>query len=131
MKKYILLYDGDCGFCNFWVKWILDKDRKGLFNFASLQGKFAQGFLKEKHLPLNAFDTLYLIHPDGTVEEKSDAVIRIGRLLGGWYKAAVIFKLLPKYIRDKMYSAVANNRKKMMAASCPMPTREQRKLFLD
>ena len=25
---YILLYDGDCGFCNHWVRWVLDNNHK-------------------------------------------------------------------------------------------------------
>ena len=27
-NKYYVFYDGECGFCNFWVHWILKKDVK-------------------------------------------------------------------------------------------------------
>ncbi len=47
-NKFYLFYDGDCGFCNFWVHWILKNDSKDQFLFASLQGKFGQEFLRPK-----------------------------------------------------------------------------------
>lgn len=129
-ETYILLYDGECGFCNFWVNWVMRNDRKGIFNFASLQGNFAQDFLTIKKLPLKRFDTLYLIKPDG-VDEKSGAVIEICRLLGGWYKLVTVFKIFPKFLRDKTYDLVAKNRSKIVTGNCPLPTKEQRKKILD
>ena len=47
--KYFVLYDGECGFCNFWVHWILKKDTKNNFLFASLQSDFGQQFLNERN----------------------------------------------------------------------------------
>lgn len=130
-EMYVLLYDGECGFCNFWVNWVMKNDRKGIFNFASLQGNFGQKFLTDKKLPLNRFNTLYLIHPDGKVDEKSNAVIKICSLLGSCYKLAAVFKVLPKLLRDKIYDLVAKNRSKLASGNCPLPTKEQRRMFLD
>jgi predicted DCC family thiol-disulfide oxidoreductase YuxK len=28
MGKHIVFFDGDCGVCNFWVQWILKRDKK-------------------------------------------------------------------------------------------------------
>ncbi|SFN37547.1 Predicted thiol-disulfide oxidoreductase YuxK, DCC family [Paenimyroides ummariense] len=130
-ETYILLYDGECGFCNFWVNWVMRNDRKGIFNFASLQGNFGQNFLTDKSLPLKRFNTLYLIEPNGEVHDKSNAVIKICRLLGSWYKLAVVFKIVPKFLRDKIYDLIAKNRRKLASGNCPLPTKEQRKMFLD
>lgn len=130
-ETYILLFDGECGFCNFWVNWVMKKDRKGTFKFASLQGNFGQNFLSEKKLSQKKFNTLYLIQPNGEVYEKSNAVIKICSLLGSWYKLAVLFKVLPKFIRDKFYDLIAYNRSKLKVGSCSLPTKEQRQMFLD
>lgn len=130
-ETYILLYDGECGFCNFWVNWVMQNDREGIFNFASLQGNFGQNFLTDKKLSLTTFNTLYLIRPDGRVDEKSDAVIKICSLLGGWYKLVVVFKIFPKFLRDKIYDLVAKNRQKLASGNCPLPTKQQRKMFID
>ena len=62
--KYFVLYDGECGFCNFWVHWILKKDTKNNFLFASLQSDFGQQFLNERNLESKNLDTLYLWKPE-------------------------------------------------------------------
>lgn len=130
-NTYILLYDGDCGFCNHWVRWVLDNNHKGCFNFAPLQGTFAQSFLKQNHLPNTNFNTLYLIHPKGKIAEKSDAVINICKVLDGVYSIAIIAKVLPKFFRDWIYDLVAKNRKKLMANNCVLLTKDERQYFLE
>ena len=61
--KFIVFYDGECGFCNHWVQWILEKDTKDKFLFSSLQSEFGQKFLNDRNLPNEIFDTLYLWKP--------------------------------------------------------------------
>lgn len=124
--KYILLYDGECGFCNYWVNWVMRNDKKGDIHFASLQGDFVQNFLSKNNLPLDKFNTLYLIHPNGKTYKKSDAILKIGSLLKAWYKWFGIFKIIPKVIRDKIYDLVAKNRKHIRTDNCTLPTKEQR-----
>ena len=44
-----VLFDGECGFCDASVRWILRRDRRGRFRFGALQGatdarpRYAQG----------------------------------------------------------------------------------------
>lgn len=130
MRRYTVLFDGSCGFCHFWVEWILKRDRRQIFNFASLQGHFGQAFLKEQGLDSEDLDTLYLVGLEGEHWGKSDAVLRIFRLLGGVYSLALVGNILPKFIRDRLYEAVAANRKKLMGTNCYVPTSEERKRFL-
>ncbi len=33
--KFIVFYDGECGFCNHWVQWILERDKRISFRFFS------------------------------------------------------------------------------------------------
>ncbi|WP_373710272.1 thiol-disulfide oxidoreductase DCC family protein, partial [Kaistella sp.] len=73
-NKYYVFYDGECGFCNFWVHWILKKDVKNQFLFASLQSEFGQQFLSERNLELKNLDTLYLWKPEKYYLQKSQAV---------------------------------------------------------
>jgi predicted DCC family thiol-disulfide oxidoreductase YuxK len=41
----VLLYDGVCGLCNRLVQFVLKKDRKAQFQFASLQSAYAAQIL--------------------------------------------------------------------------------------
>ncbi|WP_407405741.1 thiol-disulfide oxidoreductase DCC family protein [Chryseobacterium sp.] len=128
--KNIVLYDGDCGFCNFWVQWILDRDHKDQFNFASLQSDFGQDFLHKNNLESVNLDTLYLLEQNGKFRKKLDAVIKIGNTLGGILIILNILKIFPQVIKDSMYDLVARNRKKIGTDHCVLPTPEQRKKFI-
>lgn len=125
----ILLYDGDCGFCSFWVQWILERDKVGKIKFASLQSEFAQNFLKERNLKVDNFDTVYLI-TDNAYYVKMDAISHVGKILGGWYSSFMLLSYLPKFITNPIYDAIARNRKSLMTEACLLPTVEQRKRFI-
>lgn len=129
--EYVVLYDGDCGFCNFWVKWILSKDKKQQFKFASLQGNYGQAFLKKNQLNTTDFDTLYLVSETGSYFQKLEAVIKICTTIGGLYSLAAVLKIVPVYTRDAIYGVVSRNRKRVLQGNCYLPTAEQRKMFID
>ena len=37
MAERVILFDGVCNFCSFWVRFVIRRDPKGLFRFAPLQ----------------------------------------------------------------------------------------------
>lgn len=129
--KLYVLYDGDCGFCNFWVQWILNKDKKDLFLFASLQSDFGQSFLKDRNLETKNFSTLYLWKPDAYYLQKSSAVLKIAETIGGIYSWSKILYILPKFLRDFGYDWVSKNRQKLKNNSCILLNDEQRKKIID
>ena len=128
--KYYVFYDGECGFCNFWVHWILKRDDKDQFLFAALQGEFGQKFLRERNLELTDLDTLYLWKPDEYYLRKSHAVFKISEVLGGVYQFISVLRFLPTAITDFLYDRVAENRKKLATQACEIPTPEERKKFI-
>ncbi len=128
--KYYVLYDGDCGFCNFWVQWILARDTRDHFMFASLQSDFGQKFLKERGLETKNFNTLYLWKPQGFYLIKSKAVLEIAKILGGTYGMLARVNFLPAGVTDIIYDRIAANRQRLATESCLLPTPEQRRKFI-
>lgn len=128
--KHYVFYDGECGFCNFWVHWILKKDTKNNFLFASLQSEFGQQFLKDRNRELKDLDTLYLWKPNQYYLQKSQAVFKISEIIGGPYQLLSYLKYLPTAFGDFFYDRVAANRKKLAAGACEIPTAEERKKFV-
>lgn len=64
---------------------------------------------------------------DGKMFTKSDAVVELGKALGGVFGLlAVLLSCLPRCLRDRMYDLLARNRFKL-AASCELPDEELRK----
>lgn len=130
LTKYYVFYDGDCGFCDFWVHWILKKDSRNNFLFASLQSDFGQKFLSERNLELKNLSTLYLWKPQQYYLQKSQAVFKISELIGGAYTLLSYLRYFPTALTDFFYDRVAANRKKLASQACEIPTVEERKKFI-
>jgi predicted DCC family thiol-disulfide oxidoreductase YuxK len=128
--KHIVFFDGDCGVCNFWVQWILERDKKDQFMFASLQSDFGQKFLSERGLDTKVFNTMYLWKPNEYYLEKSRAILQIANLLGGIYKLSAIAKIIPRFLSDQVYDVISRNRMKLANQKCYLPTPHQRAKFI-
>ena len=124
--KYYVFYDGDCGFCNHWVQWILKNDRKDQFLFSSLQSEFGQKFLKERALENKVFSTLYLWKPESFYLKKSQAALAIARILGGKFSIVGHLNFFPRLLSDFVYDLIAKNRKKLMSQNCFVPNEKEK-----
>jgi len=128
----VVLFDGVCNLCNSLVNWIIDHDKKNLFKFASLQSVYGQKRVAELGLSDNYLDTV-ILDDEGKGYSQSDAVLQVARHIGGFYSLAVVFFLVPRFIRDFIYQLVASNRYKWFGKqeSCRIPTPELKSRFLD
>ena len=129
-SKYYVFYDGDCGFCNFWVQWILKNDLKDQFMFAALQSDFGQEFLKERGLETKQLSTLYLWKPQSFYLKKSEAALKIASILGGKYSFIGYLSFVPKCISDFVYDKISENRKKLATNTCFLPNEKERAKFV-
>lgn len=127
----IILFDGICNLCNSSVQFILKKDQSGKFKFASLQGEKGQNLLI-KH-GLNTDINSFVLIENGKSYTKSSAALRVCKHLNGTCKIALVFFILPRFIRDYLYDIVAKNRYKWFGKqeSCMLPLPEWKNRFLD
>jgi predicted DCC family thiol-disulfide oxidoreductase YuxK len=133
----VLLYDGLCGFCDRTVQFILDHDRKGAISFAPLQGDFARGIFL-RHPELREVDSLLLVESDAVtgqerVSLRSDGALRVAYHLGGLWRAAAIFRVVPRPVRDAAYDAFARIRYRVFGRldACRLPTGIERDRYID
>lgn len=129
-EKHIVLFDGDCNFCNYWVKYVIERDKKDLFRFTSLQSETGKKLLMQYDLK-DDLETVVLIK-NNEAKTKSSAALHIFKGLRSVYQLAMIFIVVPKFIRDAVYSLVARHRKQLMKnQSCIIPTAAVKNKFLD
>jgi len=123
----IILFDGECAFCNNSVRWIIKHDPAGHFHFAARQSPVGQRLLAENGLPPEGVESLILIDR-GEVSTHSTAVLRIASQLPFPWKMAGVFLLVPRLVRDFFYRAVAKRRYRIAGKmeTCSVPTPEQR-----
>lgn len=128
----VVLFDGVCNLCNRSVQFIIKKDKKKQFLFASLQGKTGGELLKKFDLPADVFNSFILVEGEN-VYSRSTAALRIAKQLGGGWKLLYGFMILPRFIRDAVYNLVAKNRYKWFGKrdECMIPTPELKERFLD
>lgn len=128
---HIILFDGVCNFCNSSVQFILKRDSKQLYHFASLQSDAGKALLKKHGIPEDT-NSFVLIEGDRYFT-KSSAALRVCRNLKGLYRFLYIFRFIPAPIRDIFYHVIANNRYKWFGKqeSCMLPPPDVRKRFLD
>ena len=131
-NHHIILFDGVCNFCNFWVNFIIDRDKDDIFKFAALQSEAGQKLLNKFNLKTEDFDTFILI--DGEIYfTKSTAALRIAQKLNYPVKVLYYFIFIPKFLRDLIYSLIAINRYKFFGKRdiCRVPTENEKKNFLE
>ena len=126
----IILFDGECNFCDHSVQFIIKRDPQGLFKFASLQSDVGKELLTKYNAPSN-LDSIVLIENNKCYFESS-AALRICRNLKGLWKVFSFLLIVPRSVRNFFYKIIAKNRYKWFGKkeSCMLPSPEQRKRFL-
>ena len=107
--KNIILYDGYCKLCNFSLQFILKRDKKKVFRYYTIQSKEADHLLSMRFTVDNIPDSVILL-TDGQLYTKSEAFFKILPHLGRGYNLIIVFKIIPRRLRDKIYDWIASNR---------------------
>jgi predicted DCC family thiol-disulfide oxidoreductase YuxK len=130
-QHLIILFDGVCNFCNFWVNFLLDRSKKDKFRFTPLQSENGEEILKKFNLSTKDFDTFVLIDGD-KYYIRSTAALIVAKNLPGLWKVLYALIIIPGPLRDFLYNLVAKNRYKLFGKkeACRIPTAEERSKFL-
>ena len=136
-RNHLILYDGVCGACNKFCRFIIPRDPEHGFRFTSIQGELGSSLLKEYGKEPDDLNTIYVITAYGSEESAllshSDAILFVLKKIIGPWQALTIFKLIPRPIRDTVYNFIARYRYKLMGkfSTCPIPKEEHKQYFLE
>ena len=131
----VLLYDGECGFCDRAVKFALRRDPGGALRFATIQGRYGAAVMM-RHPTLAAVDSLVWVEGSGSTERvwvRSDGTLRLMAYVGGvWGVVAFVGRLIPRVLRDAAYDAFARRRYRWFgtSANCKLPSPEELSRFI-
>ena len=130
-NQQIILFDGVCNFCNFWINFIIDHDKNNVFKFAALQSDKGQEFLEKYNLNKETFDSFILIQHE-KVYDKSTAAFKVSKYLHGIWSYFYFLIFIPKPIRDFIYNIIAKYRYKIFGRrdACRIPTQQEKNRFL-
>jgi predicted DCC family thiol-disulfide oxidoreductase YuxK len=131
MTEKIILFDGVCNFCNFWVNVILANDKRKIFKFAPLQSDTGKNLLLKFNLSTEEFSSFILIDGD-RFYKKSTAALLVAKDLRGFFKILYPLIIFPNFIRDFFYDIIAKNRYRIFGKrdTCRIPTGEELSRFI-
>lgn len=128
----VVVFDGICNLCNWGVKFIIRRDHKNKFLFAPLQSQIGTRLLADHGIQTENIKTILLIK-DGKAYTKSDAVFEILSEFRPVWRILLIFRFVPRVIRDFVYGAVAKNRYRLFGKKerCMIPSADIKAKFIE
>jgi predicted DCC family thiol-disulfide oxidoreductase YuxK len=143
--RLLVIYDGQCGFCNRSVRWLLRRDRLDSLRFAPSESPRIAALLARHGFagpgvnaePGSIPDTLLVVRDaSGPMEElliRSDGVAALlAQLPQPWPIIGAMLRVIPRALRDLGYRLIARLRYHIAGRleSCPVPTPAERARFL-
>lgn len=130
--KGIVFYDGVCGLCDRWVRFIVKRDKARTLRFAPLQGEIAK---TRKDLPTELRTVVFVLSLPGGGEQmytRSEAALQLLDHVGGCWRMVSWLRIIPRPVRDWVYDFIAQRRYRWFGKfeSCPLPPVEWRDRFL-
>ena len=128
----IVLFDGVCTLCSAWSRFVVRHDRERRLRLCTIQSERGQALLRWFGFPTDDLDTMVAVRGN-RAWERSDAFLEaVGQLPFPW-RLACVGKLLPRRLRDWLYSRIAFNRYRLFGKSdrCMVPTPDVMSHFLE
>jgi predicted DCC family thiol-disulfide oxidoreductase YuxK len=127
MAGAVILFDGECAFCEKSVRFVARHDPEGYFRFGASQSPKGAALLASHGLTREMTKSIVLIE-DERVYLRSTATLRIASRLTAPWRLAAIFLYVPRPIRDAAYAGVAAVRRRLAGRSnaCEIPPPEIR-----
>ena len=130
-SQKIIIFDGVCNLCNAGVNFIIKRDSGGVFRFTPMQSDIGQQLINRYYRSEFDSDTFLLIK-EGECLERSDAALEVINDLPIPWSWLGCLKILPKSIRDAVYSFIAKHRFRLFGkrSHCAVPTPDTQNRFL-
>ena len=127
----VILFDGVCNLCNGFVQFVIARDHRARFSFASLQSDAAKRLAVQVG-SADGRESIVLLE-NGRAFTQSTAALRVIRALGFPWTFAYALIIVPRPLRDWAYAVVARNRYRWFGKRqvCMVPTPDLKRRFLD
>lgn len=109
----IVIFDGDCAFCNHSILFILNHSKRNDLFVCSRQSNKGQQLIKEFNITANPEETIIFID-ENNVYTYSRGVLEISKHLKGLYPLLYLFIAIPYFIRDSVYKFISKRRKNLL-----------------
>lgn len=129
-KQPILLFDGECVFCNKSIQFFLKRERTKKIHFAPLESEIGKALKSYFEIDEKNDSIILIRNHDAYI--KSCAALRLTNYMRGLWPVLIIFVVIPPFLRNIVYDFIAKRRKKWFGRteSCSMINADDKKRFL-
>ena len=110
----VVFFDGDCGLCHAFVRWVIQRDVREVFWFAPLEGETARQLRATEPTWPEDLDSIIIWTPTAPGGSRaawySDGVFMVLAHLPRPWPWIGVFGYVPRVIRDAVYRTVARLR---------------------
>ncbi len=136
LGTHLILFDGVCALCHWTVRFVLDHDRRQLFDFAPLESTIGRTVIERLDPRPPGLDTVVVV-PDyrtssGTPLSKGRAAVWVASRLDPPWNWLAVLEIVPTIVLDWLYDIVARHRYRTFGRyeACPVPRPEHRSRFV-
>lgn len=128
----VILFDGVCNLCTGSVRFVIARDSRKQFRFASLQSPVAEQLLGAQGRDGDRLESVVLVVGERTYR-KSTAALLIARRLDGLWPLLAALLVIPRPLRDAVYGWIGRRRYRLFGKRdvCWQPQPELAERFLD
>lgn len=132
-NRKIILFDGECNLCDWSVQLLLKNDSQDTFRFASLQSEIGKNIQQQYKIDTSQMNSVILIDDYVKYKSKTTAIFSMTKSMGKLWSLFNAFWIIPKFIRDAVYTYVTKNRYKWFGKknTCIVMTKDIQHKFLD
>jgi predicted DCC family thiol-disulfide oxidoreductase YuxK len=118
----VIAFDGKCGLCDGFVRFLLRHDHDSIFQFASSTSQQGEAIYRHTGQDPDQPSSVVLLKDDSIFLE-SESAIGAAIALGGVLRLAGTLMWLPRSLRDTAYRYVARNRFRWFGqqSTCDLP----------
>lgn len=129
-QQPILLFDGECGFCNKSIQFFLRHEKNKTMHFAPLQSE--TGIALRKYFEITEDTDSIILIRGHEAYIKSCAALRLTGYMKGLWPAMIVFLAIPPFLRNMAYDFIARRRMKWFGRveNCALLNKEDKARFL-
>jgi len=127
-----MIFDGVCVLCSGGVRFVLRHERNAELVFATTQSATGQALASRHGISPEQLDVTFVLVDGDHAYVRSDAALRVAEHLKAPWRWLSALRIVPRPIRDAIYSAVARRRYRLFGKydSCMVPATDQRHRFV-
>jgi predicted DCC family thiol-disulfide oxidoreductase YuxK len=128
----VILFDGVCNLCTGSVRFVIERDARKQFRFASLQSPVAEKLLGAQARDGDRLESVVLVVGE-RIYRKSTAALLVARRLDGLWPLLSALLVIPRPLRDAVYDWIGRRRYRMFGKRdvCWKPQPELAERFLE